>query len=162
MNKELQHTTTTTAAATEPIVIGARYTYNSLVTSQDSSKPPFTLPSHLANHPHQHKYNSTSQTQTSKTKNHTRSTSHPKSFNAFLKDTNDEWSDDIHDPTGKNQSLPQPLDVTIDHEASKVAEAVLTTPMVTPTTIPVVKKKKKTANANGIKDHVQDILLGNF
>ncbi|GAA5811905.1 GTPase-activating protein [Mucor flavus] len=147
--------------ATEPIVIGARYTYNSLVTSHDASKPPFTLPSHLATHQVQQKQAHPAQ---QKQKNHTRSTSHPKSFNAFLKDTNDEWSDDIHDPNLKNKPSPQNIDVTIDHEAAKAAEAVLSATTATPIPIPpnvpvLVKKKKKTTNANGIKDHVQDILL---
>lgn len=79
-----------------------------------------------------------------KTKNHVRSTSHPKSFNAFLKDTNDEWSDDIHEPKVIVKQAK-----SIEHEVPKVTEVVLSAP-------PTIKKKKA---SNGIKDHVQDILL---
>lgn len=92
-----------------------------------------------------------------KKKNHVRSASHPKSFNAFLKDTNDEWSDDIqatsvHPMTGE--------DLTMDHEAlAKATEAVLsvTSPTLPQETPPLTKKS---VNPNGIKEHLQDLLLG--
>ena len=96
-------------------------------------------------------------------KNHARSTSTQKSFNAFLKDTNDEWSDDIHEP-GK-----QPREATADtsthdaaalEKASKAVEAVLSATPMPANPPPQPTRKNKSTNPNGIKDHVQDILLG--
>lgn len=138
------------------MVIGARYTYNSLVTHHDPTTLPVMLPSQYANtttttstthttNPHQGKQSTSpsSQGHSAKPKNHARSTSHPKSFNAFLKDTNDEWSDDI---VTKVVTKP-PV-----YEPSKGTDPVHVVPTVT--TIPTKK-----SSSNGIKDHVQDILL---
>lgn len=100
---------------------------------------------------------------------HQRSTSHPKSFNAFLKDTNDEWSDDIIGSTATTivKQRESKQDPTIDQEAlekaSKVAEAVLkvrSPTLTTTSTTSSVNKKHNPTNPNGIKDHVQDILQG--
>jgi type II secretory pathway pseudopilin PulG len=149
-------------------VIGARYTYNSLVTFHDASLKPVMLPSQyptLNNQISSHQQQQTGNKSTdkhSKKNNHARSTSTQKSFNAFLKDTNDEWSDDIHEP-GKQSSIVT-SDPSIDYntlaKASKAVETVLST-----TTIPVnpssqPPRKKKLINPNGIKDHIEDILLG--
>lgn len=149
-------------------VIGARYTYNSLVTFHDASLKPVMLPSQypalnnqISSHQQQQTGNK-SVDKHSKKNNHARSTSTQKSFNAFLKDTNDEWSDDIHEP-GKQPSIVT-SDPSIDHntlaKASKAVETVLST-----ITIPVdpssqPPRKKKSINPNGIKDHIEDILLG--
>lgn len=167
----------------EPVVIGARYTFTSLVTSHDSSsKKPALLPSQYASSKTQQKHNKSQSTnnnssqvsqqqqqkeQRQKLTNHQRSASHPKSFNAFLKDTNDEWSDDILGSTGTTilKQRESKQDPTIDHvaleKASKVAEAVLKvrSPTLAPTAN-LVNKKHSSTNPNGIKDHVQDILQG--
>ena len=102
-------------------------------------------------------------------KNHTRSTSTQKSFNAFLKDTNDEWSDDIHEP-GKQPKEAAAADTSTHQQAvlekaSKAVEAVLSaTPMPAnpPPPPPQPIRKSKSTHPNGIKDHVQDILLGGY
>jgi len=98
----------------------------------------------------------------SKKKNHARSTSTQKSFNAFLKDTNDEWSDDIHEPGKKPKEAN--VDTFAHHEslakASKAVEAVLSTTPIPVNPPPQPVRKKKSTSPNGIKDHVQDILLG--
>ncbi|KAL0136187.1 rab-GTPase-TBC domain-containing protein [Mucor lusitanicus] len=149
-------------------VIGARYTYNSLVTFHDASLKPVMLPSQYpavnssTAAQQQQQTGSKSMDKHASKKNHARSTSTQKSFNAFLKDTNDEWSDDIH-ASGK-----QPREAAADtsshqaaalEKASKAVEAVLSaTPMpANPPPQPI--RKKKSTNPNGIKGHVQDILL---
>jgi hypothetical protein len=151
------------------VVIGAHYTYNSLVTFPDSSsnnnKPvmlpsqyPTTQPPHSSTQSRKHTFSSQ---HTEKKKNHARSTSHPKSFNAFLKDTNDEWSDDIQATSARHTTEKDP---TIDHEAlAKATEAVLsvTSPKLPPSAAPPLKKKKS-VNPNGIKEHLQDLLLGKY
>lgn len=168
----------------EPVVIGARYTFTSLVTSHDSlSKNTALLPSQYASSKKQQQKHSKSQStshssqqlqqqqqqkeQRQKSTAHQRSTSHPKSFNAFLKDTNDEWSDDIIGSTATTivKQRESKQDPTIDQEAlekaSKVAEAVLkvrSPTLTTTSTTSSVNKKHNPTNPNGIKDHVQDIL----
>lgn len=116
-----------------------------------SQYPTTTHSSHPQAH-HKPPASPSSQVQ-SKNKNHVRSTSHPKSFNAFLKDTNDEWSDDIHvskisttklKPIESEQRSPPP---PLLPKQTEVALSVVT---------PTMRKKK---SSNGIKDHVQDILL---
>ncbi|KAK4510963.1 GTPase-activating protein [Mucor velutinosus] len=150
-------------------VIGARYTYNSLVTFHDASLKPVMLPSQYsavnstaASQQQQQQTGSKSMNKHSLKKNHTRSTSTQKSFNAFLKDTNDEWSDDIHEP-GK-QPKETAADTSTHHtaaleKASKAVEAVLSTTPMPANPPPQPIRKKKSTNPNGIKDHVQDILL---
>lgn len=152
-------------------VIGARYTYNSLVAFHDTSLKPAMLPSQypaknnsqtLSQQPRQQHIGDGFSDKLSKKKNHARTTSTQKSFNAFLKDTNDEWSDDIHEP-GKKPTLatvgvsrdPEPLT-----KASKTVEAVLSTTTVSVNSSSESPQKKKSPNPNGIKDHIQDILLG--
>jgi hypothetical protein len=152
---------------TEPVVIGARYTYNSLVTSTTSysNKPamlPSQYPSSSTTQPlhsstqRKHTFATSQHNEKQKKKNHARSASHPKSFNAFLKDTNDEWSDDIQ---VTNVHPIAEKDPTIDHEAlAKATEAVLSVTSPQPSAPPL--KKKKSVNPNGIKEHLQDLLLG--
>ncbi|KAI8076519.1 rab-GTPase-TBC domain-containing protein [Gilbertella persicaria] len=158
-DNDSQESTTTTTTTTP--IIGARYTYTSLVTTQDTFSKPAILPS-------QYSQPTTITTQTSKKseskqkqpqpqkKNHTRNTSHNKSFNAFLRDTNDEWNDTI---LGSNE--PKTIesikeDQTIDHEAlnkaSKAAEAIIATAQT---------QKKQSKNPNGVKDHIEELILGN-
>ncbi|CEP06883.1 hypothetical protein [Parasitella parasitica] len=147
-------------------VIGARYTYNSLVTFHDASLKPVMHSSTAAQQ--QQQIGSKSMDKHSQKKNHARSTSTQKSFNAFLKDTNDEWSDDIHEPR------KQPREATADtsthqaaaaagaalEKASKAVEAVLAATPMPANPPPQPTRKNKSTNPNGIKDHVQDILLG--
>lgn len=105
----------------KPIVIGATYTYNSLVTTQESSSRPVMLPS---------QYSSSKQHSKSKKEHHHHSRKPKKSFNAFLNDTNDEWNDDIFAATPPvNKPIKEP-------------------------------KRKVSSNPKGIKDHVDEILLG--
>ncbi|KAI8646979.1 rab-GTPase-TBC domain-containing protein [Parasitella parasitica] len=150
-------------------VIGARYTYNSLVTFHDASLKPVMLPSQYpainsqASSQNQQQITNKSFDTHSKKKNHARSTSTQKSFNAFLKDTNDEWSDDIHEP-GKHSIRETPGRSSDDEKlakASKAVEAVLLTATTSanPPPQPQPPRKKKSTNPNGIKDHVKDILL---
>lgn len=153
-------------------VIGARYTYNSLVTFHDASLKPVMLPSQYPalnnqissqqQQQHQQQAGNKSTDKHPKKNNHARSTSTQKSFNAFLKDTNDEWSDDIHEP-GKQPSVVA-ADPSIDHEAlakaSKAVEAVLSTTAIPVNSPSQPPRKKKSINPNGIKDHIEDILLG--
>ncbi|KAG0773847.1 hypothetical protein G6F22_014536 [Rhizopus arrhizus] len=73
-------------------------------------------------------------------KDHSRNTS--KTFNAFLQDTNDEWSDDIQNVAslGTSKVVPQEIETVSIPDSTK-------------------KKKKKPTNPNGIKEYVQDLLL---
>ncbi|KAI7879223.1 rab-GTPase-TBC domain-containing protein [Mucor mucedo] len=95
------------------------------------------------------------QGQTTKTtKNHVRSTSHPKSFNAFLKDTNDEWSDDI--VTKVKAAKPSVHDQPKGNDLSP--SGLVSPPAPLTTTISSQPNNNKKSR-DGIKDHVQDILL---
>ncbi|KAG0936957.1 hypothetical protein G6F29_010193 [Rhizopus arrhizus] len=75
-------------------------------------------------------------------KDHSRNTS--KTFNAFLQDTNDEWSDDIQNVAslGTSKVVPQEIETVSIPDSTKKK-----------------KKKKKPTNPNGIKEYVQDLLL---
>ncbi|CEP12579.1 hypothetical protein [Parasitella parasitica] len=154
--------------STKTEVIGARYTYNSLVTYHDGSLKPVMLPSQYpalnnqVSSQNQQQTSNISVDTRSKKKNHARSTSTQKSFNAFLKDTNDEWSDDIHEP-GKipnRETLCPSSDDEKLKKASKAVEAVLLTTASSANLPPQPPRKKKSSHPNGIKDHVCDILLG--
>ncbi|KAL9548699.1 hypothetical protein MBANPS3_005552 [Mucor bainieri] len=152
-------------------VIGARYTYNSSVTFHDASMKPVMLPSQ---YPAGNSSTATQQQQKqltgskstdkrSQKKHHARSTSTQKSFNTFLKDTNDEWSDDIHEP-GKQPREATLVDTSTHQaaaleKASKAVEAALSTTPMPANPPPQSTRKSKSTNPNGIKDHVQDILL---
>ncbi|ORZ22254.1 rab-GTPase-TBC domain-containing protein [Absidia repens] len=106
-----------------PVVIGARYSYTSLISGQNtpanSSSPPPLLPSqyrsatksslttsspstrngnrYLGSTKESPKSSSSSQNKSLHHKRHTSSSTPHKSFNAFLEDTNDEWDDCMED-----------------------------------------------------------------
>lgn len=117
---------------------GNKYIYNSLLIarqplnttyqSQSNSKPSNQSPKQ-------------EKSEKKKEKDHTRNTS--KSFNAFLKDTNDEWSDDIA-PLSMNQKIEP------DHQM--ISTAVLPDA--------AKKNKMKSTNPDGTKEYVQELLLG--
>ncbi|KAI7898655.1 rab-GTPase-TBC domain-containing protein [Cokeromyces recurvatus] len=159
---------------TEPIVIGARYTYNSLITTNDPSSKPVMLPSQYPTSQQQsliknsrvQSSNITTDSnlkdkQQPKKQTQVKNKSHQTSFKAFLKDTNDEWSDDIHEQ--------QPLDITkkTDKDSEKTTKSTEALVCVaasqedssdTKQTLKV-PKKKRLINPNGIKDNVNDLLL---
>ncbi|KAI8878994.1 RabGAP/TBC [Backusella circina FSU 941] len=94
-------------------------------------------------------------------KQHNRSTS--KSFNAFLKDTNDEWSDDIDQKTTMTTAMGthEPADVTIDQQAlAKATEAVL---MAATSNTKVIEqqqqKQPKMSSLKNNKEYLQELLL---
>lgn len=147
---------------------GARGTYHSLLTTLDSKQeaPHFQTPATKLNdtkpkHSEQKEAEPQQKVETHKTEEkqpdkHARKASLNKSFDAFLQRTNDEWSDDIHEPS--TEEAP----VIIDHNAiEKASKAVETISSVLPTISekPQLKKKKST-NPNGVKDHVQNLILG--
>ncbi|CAO3701641.1 unnamed protein product [Rhizopus microsporus] len=121
----------------KPVMTGNKYIYNSLLIArqplnttyqpQSNSKPSNQSPKQ-------------EKSEKKKEKDHTRNTS--KSFNAFLKDTNDEWSDDIT-PLSINQKIEP------DHQ------------MISPTAFPdsAKKNKMKSTNPDGTKEYVQELLL---
>jgi hypothetical protein len=129
-----------------------RYNYTSLV-SKHATPLPSSAPLHTPSI--QQKGVSISNKSTpNKDVKHNRSTS--KSFNAFLKDTNDEWSDDIDQKTMMKQ---EPVDdVTIEQHAL-ATEAVL---MATTSKVVVVEKSKKSKKSSPKtnKEYLQELLLG--
>jgi hypothetical protein len=126
----------------------AQYNYTSLV-SKHATPLPSAAPLHTPSI--QQKDVSISNKSTPKKDvKHNRSTS--KSFNAFLKDTNDEWSDDIDQKTMMKQ---EPVDVTIEQHAL-ATEAVL---MATTSKVVVVEKPKKSSPKTN-KEYLQELLLG--
>ncbi|KAI9253806.1 rab-GTPase-TBC domain-containing protein [Phascolomyces articulosus] len=137
-----------TSSTTEPKVVGARYNYTSLVTTQRStSQQPHindTIKTAAPMLPSQYPTSSHSLSFSSKKKKksrealsasgstavHQRSTSSPhKSFDAFLKDTNDEWSDELgyeNIPKGASSTTH----VTTIHSPSSSSSSSTTTPQL--------------------------------
>ncbi|KAI8335259.1 rab-GTPase-TBC domain-containing protein [Choanephora cucurbitarum] len=148
-------------------IVGARYTYASLATIHDDHSKIAMLPSQYmpsTTYPtNTHSSDQTKKTpqhkqQSSKRNKHSRTTSHTKSFNAFLMDTNDEWSDNIMESKENKPVDVVEKDPTIDRQAlekaSKAAEAVMSPHVVTSK---IANQKPK--NAKGTKDHIGELLL---
>ncbi|KAF7726768.1 GTPase-activating protein [Apophysomyces ossiformis] len=184
--------------AKPPVVIGARYAYTSLVTSQsNNANAPAVplLPSQYPSSKHKHSLStqnvslkstspkrSSSPNYTTTLRQHHRSTSSPnKSFNAFLMDTNEEWSDDLNytDASSKDTS-PRPYRSSHSRALSKSSDSLsqresayaasrssLSSEPAThqsidkqksPSLKPMVSKEKQSCNADGLKINVQDLL----
>ncbi|KAI8350390.1 rab-GTPase-TBC domain-containing protein [Blakeslea trispora] len=115
--------------------------------------------SYSSNIPDQNKKSPQHKQVPSKKNKHARTTSHTKSFNAFLMDTNDEWSDNIMESKRDKPTNVIERDPTIDHQAlekaSKAAEAVVST------MLPHTPKStnQKTASVKKTKDHIGELLL---
>ncbi|CAO3674779.1 unnamed protein product [Rhizopus stolonifer] len=118
-----------------PVMNGAKYTYNSLLIARQNTSTSVSFSQHILNQPNQQEK---TEQKTIARKNHSRNTS--KSFNAFLKDTNDEWSDDIQNVAalGINKETSQEIEIPV---------------------LDSVKKKKKSTNPDGVKEYVQELLL---
>lgn len=121
---------------------GAKYTYNSLlIAKQNTPANMYVQQQQQQNILNQSNHQEKGEQKTITKKDHSRNTS--KSFNAFLQDTNDEWSDDIQNVAslGTSKVVPQETETVSIPDSTK-------------------KKKKKPTNPNGIKEYVQDLLLG--
>lgn len=147
-------------------VSSARGVYHSLMTTLDSQHAPplqptlaqgnSTLIKNDSNTKPGQKETQAEQPKTEqKQQTHVRKVSLNKSFDAFLQRTNDEWSDDLHE----HKSTEAIVDRDAIEKASKAAEAV-SNQLLTIVEKPPQLKKKKSSNPNGVKDDVQNLILG--
>lgn len=168
-----------------PVVVGARYSYTSLVSNQhkasNSSSLSPRLPSHYAvsngkplfsissgnnsnssfgsvgNSPgpraDRTALSSTSSKKRSQHKGHMSSSTHHKSFNAFLEDTNDEWDDSVVSWT--TSSSGQPLTKPNIHTKKTVKISV--TPNVSPASEPHQERTTTKVEPKGVETSQQPI-----
>ncbi|ORX45508.1 RabGAP/TBC [Hesseltinella vesiculosa] len=131
----------------QPLVIGARYAYTSIVTHQQSSVHKSTSSQSNMPSTRTSKSSTTHSTQ-HKTARHKHSGSTPKSFNAFLEDTNDEWDDSMDEKKDYvlatstmtlEDTSPSPASSTPPApNKSEPANQPLATSSSTPSTTPVL------------------------
>lgn len=159
------------------VPIGARYTYTSLVTAaaaqQHSDEHAVILPSQ---YPSSSKVHSATASNTnvkkaskgkyamrSTSQHHQRSSSSPhKSFDAFLKDTNDEWSDELgfDEDASKQQKTLLSHRKTLSTTASKSRSPQLSVTAHPPPPLPKSVARKTPRNPGGVKDNIEKLLQG--
>ncbi|KAI8063606.1 rab-GTPase-TBC domain-containing protein [Gongronella butleri] len=160
----------------EPLVIGARYAYTSLVANRPHQAASTTVKSSPSTKATPSSTSAVSHAPVSKHK-HTGST--PKSFNAFMEDTNDEWDDKIDEQSeylkamtlaandvapkepAKHQTdtetPPQITNNASSQDTTTTATATQTSPQVAPSPR-TIQAKRKPVDANGVIENIDDVL----
>ena len=150
-----------------PKIVGAHYSYtcssgvmlpsqyssrSASPSSSSSSKPTKTKSSSTSAHSHQHSYSSLSPL---------------KSFDAFIKDTNDEWSDDLgYDLVNRSTRLSCSSSSSIRHPLSESSSSPLSHQSLpiqpsSPPSFPSITEEQPTPTYKGaLKTDIDDLLIG--
>ncbi|KAI7878762.1 RabGAP/TBC [Lichtheimia hyalospora FSU 10163] len=149
-----------------PKIVGAHYSYtcpsgvmlpsqyssrSASPSSSSSSKPTKTKSSSTPAHSHQHSYSSLSPL---------------KSFDAFIKDTNDEWSDDLgYDLVNRSTQLSCSSSSSIRHPLSESSSSPLSHQSLpiqpsSPPSFPPITEEQPTPTYKGtLKTDIDDLLI---
>lgn len=152
-----------------PKIVGAHYSY----TCSSGVMLPSQYPSRTAS-PSSSSSSKPTKTKSSSTSSsapshqHARSSLSPlKSFDAFIKDTNDEWSDDLgYDLVNRSTRLSSSSSSSIRHPFSESSSSPLShqslpiQPSSPPSFPPITEEKPPPAYKGALKTDIDDLLTG--